>query len=169
MFDSSASQADLDEGHIFRNLAQERNTDDLELATSEEEIRRSINSLNLNRSGGPDGLCIEVFKDTIDDILPYIHTLINYIYDEGFFPEDWCKSIITPIHKSGPTDNPENYRTICLINCLCKIFMNIITVRLSSWADVNDVIDESQAGFPKGYSTIDNIFFSSSISSKIFM
>ena len=75
-----------------------------------------------------------------------------------FFPEDWCKSIIIPIHKSGPTNNPENYRAICLINCLCKIFMNIMTVRLSSWADLNDVIDESQAGFRKGYSTIDNIF-----------
>ena len=36
--------------------------------------------------------------------------------------------------------------------------MNIMTVRLSSWADLNDVIDESQAGFRKGYSTIDNIF-----------
>ena len=75
-----------------------------------------------------------------------------------FFPEDWCKSIITPIHKSGPTNNPENYWAIFLINCLCKIFMNIMTVRLSSWADLNDVIDQSQAGFRKGYSTIDNIF-----------
>ena len=36
--------------------------------------------------------------------------------------------------------------------------MNIMTVRLASWADLNDVIDESQAGFRKGYSTIDNIF-----------
>ena len=136
---------------LVRHLAQERNTEDLELAISEEEIRRSINSLNWNRSGGPDRLCIEMFKATIDDILPYIHPLFNYIYDEGFFPEDWCKSIITPIHKSGPADNPENYRAICLINCLCKIFMNIMTVRLSSWADLNDVIDESQAGFRKGY------------------
>ena len=72
LFDSSASQANLDEWHIFRNLAQERNTEDLELAISEEEIRRSINSLNSNRSGGPDGLCIEKFKATIDDVLPHI-------------------------------------------------------------------------------------------------
>ena len=30
--------------------------------------------------------------------------------------------------------------------------------RLQKWAEENRVIDESQAGFRKGYSTIDNIF-----------
>ncbi|MCG7892781.1 MAG: reverse transcriptase family protein, partial [Candidatus Thiodiazotropha endolucinida] len=63
-----------------------------------------------------------------------------------------------PIHKGGPFKKPENYRAVMLINCLCKIFMNILTIRLSTWAEENAVIEESQAGFRKQYSTIDNIF-----------
>ena len=36
--------------------------------------------------------------------------------------------------------------------------MNVLTIRLTSWAEASGVIDESQAGFRKDYSTTDNIF-----------
>ena len=143
---------------IFRNNINENNADNLDLPITEEEIRASIRNLNLNRSGGPDGLCIEMFKVTVDIIMPYLHDLFNYLYEHGIFPEDWCKSIISPIHKGGSVNKPENHRAVMLINCLCKIFMNILTIRLSNWAEENGVIDESQAGFRKQYSTVDNLF-----------
>ena len=73
-------------------------------------------------------------------------------------PEDWCKNIICPLHKSGLQTNPENYRGISLINSISKIFTGILTLRLQNWAEENGVVDESQAGFRKGYSTTDNIF-----------
>ena len=44
--------------------------------------------------------------------------------------------------------------------------MTILTTRLTEWANLNDVIDESQAGFRKGYNTIDNIFSLQSIVQK---
>ena len=118
----------------------------------------SIQNLKSNRSDGPDSLCIEMFKATIDTIMPYLHSLFNYIYEHGLFPEDWCRSIISHIHKAGPVGNPEHHRAVCLINCLCKIFMNVLTIRLTSWTEANWVIDELQAGFRKDYSTTDNIF-----------
>ena len=36
--------------------------------------------------------------------------------------------------------------------------MEILAIRLTDWAETNNVLDESQAGFRKGYSTMDNIF-----------
>ena len=36
--------------------------------------------------------------------------------------------------------------------------MEILTIRLTDWAETNNVLDESQAGFRKGYSTMDNVF-----------
>ena len=99
-----------------------------------------------------------MFKTTIGIILPYLHSLFNDIYDKGIFPEDWRTSIISSNHKGGAVDKAENYRAICLINTICKIFVNVLTIRLTNWADSNEVIDESQAGFRKDYSTTDNIF-----------
>ena len=65
---------------------------------------------------------------------------------------------ICPKHKSGNLSNPENFRGISLINSVSKIFTNILTIRLQKWAENNDVIYESQAGFRRHYSTIVNIF-----------
>ena len=158
LFTSHDNQVEVGPNHILQNIVQNNDTDFLESPITELEIRQSINKLKSNRTGGPDGLCIEMFKAVIDDIMHFLYLLFNDIYDSGIFPEDWCKSIISPIHKSGPVNSPENYRAIALINCLCKIFINILTIRLTDWAETHQVIDESQAGFRKGYGTTDNIF-----------
>ena len=36
--------------------------------------------------------------------------------------------------------------------------MNILSIQLSKWCNKFNIIDESQAGFRRGYSTIDNVF-----------
>ena len=36
--------------------------------------------------------------------------------------------------------------------------MEILTIRLTDWAETNNILDETQAGFRKGYSTINNGF-----------
>ena len=54
--------------------------------------------------------------------------------------------------------DPGNFRGVSLINSISKIFTGILTNRLQKWSEENTVLDESQAGFRKNYSTIDNIF-----------
>ena len=44
--------------------------------------------------------------------------------------------------------------------------MHILSSRLSNWCEHYHVIDESQAGFCKGYSTVDNIFILTSLIQK---
>lgn len=158
MFTSHDNQVEVGPNHILQNIVQNIDTDVLDSPITEREIRQSINKLKTNRTSGPDGLCIEMFKVVIDDIMHFLYLLFHDIYDRGIFPEDWCKSIISPIHKSGPVNSPENYRAIALINCLCNIFINILTIRLTNWTETHHIIDESQAGFRKGYGTMDNIF-----------
>ena len=75
--------------------------------------------------------------------------------------------MISPVHKAGPADKPEHYSAVGLINCLCKIFMNVLTLRLTTRVEANNVIDESQAGFRKDYST--TYIFNSCFSSNVFM
>ena len=45
-----------------------------------------------------------------------------------------------------------------LINSISKVFMHVLNNRFYLWCEENSVIDESQAGFRRSYSTIDHIF-----------
>ena len=62
------------------------------------------------------------------------------------------------MHKKGSVYDYNDFRGISLINTVCKIFTNILVTRLDKWTEKFNVIYESQAGFRRNYSTIDNIF-----------
>lgn len=66
---------------------------------SDSIIIESVNTINNNCLPGEDGICIELNKYVIDDILPFLNALFNEILDTGIVPEAWSLNIITPIHK----------------------------------------------------------------------
>ena len=91
-------------------------------------------------------------------VIPYLTLLFNNIYLTGEFPDDWSESRITPVHKRGAKNNSNNYRAIYLMHSVSKIVKHILSTRLGIWCDDHNIIDESQAGFRRKYSTVDNIF-----------
>ena len=58
----------------------------------------------------------------------------------------------------GDPSVPNIYIGISITSVLSKVFMAILTERLSSWTEDNQIIVEEQAGFRGGYSTVYNIF-----------
>ena len=56
--------------------------------------------------------------------------LFNLILKIGVVPENWRKGIITPVHKSDDPLDPDNYRAICVLSCLGKVFTNTLDMRL---------------------------------------
>ena len=148
------------------NPERELNWDILNGPISITEIVNSVQRLKNEKSPGPDELIGEFFKFSIDVLLPYLHIIFNRIFDSGEFPRDWSKGIIVPIFKKGDINNPGNYRAISLLSVFSKIFTAILNNRLTTWADALGEIDEAQAGFRRGYSTVDNIFILQSIVQK---
>jgi len=85
-------------------------------------------------------------------------SIYNDILAIGEVPESFKKGIVFPIYKKGDVDIPENYRGITFNNIVSKGFTRILLNRLEKWANETDVLCENQAGFRKGYPTMDNIF-----------
>ena len=54
--------------------------------------------------------------------------------------------------------NPDSYRGITLVSSLGKLFTSILNSRLYRFSSYGDIIPKAQAGFRKGYNTLDNIF-----------
>ena len=125
---------------------------------TEEELKASISALKNGKASGPDGIIAEMIKSTRVKISPILLLLYNKILSSGDFPNEWARSIICPIFKSGSLLDPGNFRGVSLIDIFNKILTGMMTNRLSKWAEDFSKIDEAQSGFRRGYSTIDNLF-----------
>lgn len=125
---------------------------------SEIEILCAIKSLKLNKSGGADEIVNEHIISTKHLLMPVYVKLFNIILETGIVPSDWVKGNIIPIYKNkGNKLDPANYRPITLLSCIGKVFTAILNNRLSKYLNDNEILNETQSGFRKEYSTIDNI------------
>ena len=85
--------------------------------------------------------------------------LFNLVLETGIAPKVWSTGCILPIYKQkGSIYEPANYRPITLLSCMGKLFTSIINERLQNFSEKYEKIAKSQAGFRRGFSTVDNIF-----------
>ena len=91
--------------------------------------------------------------------MPLYIKLFNFIFETGIIPDTWLEGKIRPIFKNkGDKMKPENFRPITILSCLSKLFTSILNNRLTKFLDTYDPLNENQASFRKGYSTVDHIF-----------
>ena len=93
------------------------------------EIVDVIDSLDLNKSLGPNSIPIYILKSCKHFISISLVKILNLSFETGIFP-DLCKlAKIVPIFKK---DNPllcKNYRPISLLPIFSKIFEKLISGR----------------------------------------
>ena len=125
---------------------------------SENEINAAIKLLKLIKSGGIYEILNEYIITTKNIFMLTYKILFNIILDNRIVPSDWTKGNIIPIYKNkGSKNDPANYRPITLLSCIGKVFTSIFNSRLTKFLEVNVILNETQSGFRKDYSTIDNI------------
>jgi hypothetical protein len=126
---------------------------------TENEVLLAAKYMKNGKAPGYDMVVNEYIKSTMHLFLPLYVELFNRILDNGVIPECWTLGIILPIYrKKGDPKNPDSHRGITLVSPIGKLFTTIINTRLSKYADIAEIIPNIQAGFRKGYSTLDNIF-----------
>ena len=126
---------------------------------TKDEIEYAVKNLKCNKAAGCDLIVNEYISSTLNIFLPIYEKLFNLVLDTGVIPEVWVSGIIKPIYKNkGSKNDPDNYRAITLLSCLGKVFTSILNTRVTFYIDSNMILNESQSGFRKGYSTSDNIF-----------
>ena len=71
--------------------------------------------------------------------------------------------MIKPLYKKGDPRNPKSYRGITLLPIIGKLFTQVLSKRISLWAENHDILCEVQYGFRKGRRTTDPIFILSQV------
>ena len=72
-------------------------------------------------------------------------------------PCTWKYAIVNPVHKSGPTSDPNNFRPISLTATCCKVMERIINNQLLSFLLHHRLISRHQHGFLKRKSVSTNL------------
>lgn len=134
------------------------NNPDLDRSITFEELTISINKCKEGKAAGTDEINYSFYKHLPQNWLLFICTFFNKIMDTEKVPYNWGELTVTMLYKKGEPSDTANYRPITLVNCISKIFMQILYSRLQTWAEANNLLAEFQSGFRKGRSCTDNIF-----------
>ena len=129
-----------------------------------EEIRQVVKNLHLGKAPGHDKIKNEHIKYRGEMIIQRLTTIFNLILSSGVIPNYWKQSDIILLFKKGNKHKIENYRPISLSPTLAKIFSKLIEQRLTGILKFSQ--GKEQAGFKKGFSTIDHLHTIKQISEK---
>lgn len=107
---------------------------------------------------GIDGIPFSFLSHLGDCALQYYLNLINSTMFSGNIPPSWkCQEVIPILKPNKPPAEATSYRPIILSTVLLKIAEHLIKNRFEWYAEHNNILSQSQFGFRKGRSVIDNI------------
>ena len=96
-----------------------------------EELQTAINNLKKGKSPDNKGIRAEDIKACDDETRDMVRQLFNEIIKRNSFtPEEWKKVKIKVIYRKGDLENVNNYRPICSLPALYKLFSTILYGRL---------------------------------------
>ena len=153
-------------GDIFVGAARKNgriiNPEELNSKITMGEVLQTTNSAKNGKSPGIDSIPNEILKSNITH--KALLKIFNMCLDEGKAPDEWSKSIITPIHKQGKDKNePLSYRGISLMSTIAKLFTSILNNRIKLYLETNHLLADEQNGFRTGRSCQEHIFVLNSI------
>ena len=110
----------------------------------------------ISKSPDSNGIRAEDIKDCNDETREMMRQIFNEIIKRNnFTPDEWKKVKIKVIPKKGDVEDVSNYRPICSLPTMYKLFSTILYGRLYPMLDQHQA--EDQAGFRKTYQTTDHL------------
>ena len=125
-----------------------------EVQVTEQEVLNVLNSLNINKSSGPDKIPAKLIKMCALLISGPLSKLFNKSLSAGKFPTSWKEASVTPIFKQkGSNSDPTNYRPISLLPNLSKILEKLVFNKMYTHIVNNNLLSEKQSGYRAGHGT----------------
>ena len=88
-----------------------------------------------------------------NDISIILAHVFNLCITQSYFPNELKTGCITPVYKKGDKNDIKNYRPVCSLSPLSKIFEKVVYIRMVAFIDKNNIFSKNQFGFRKKNST----------------
>ena len=121
-----------------------------------EEIQSAIDRLKKGKAKESNGIRAEQLKICSEETKEEIREIFNEIaQQEDFTPKSWRRIRIQVIHKKGDREDAGNYRPICGLPILYKLFATVLYARLAP--ELHKVQPPDQAGFRPNHRCEDHL------------
>ena len=148
-----ASSIDSNVGHFTEYVSEHAETSLFFKPTTENEILKIVQSLELGKACGYDEVSVNLLKKIIFYIVSPLNHIFNLSFTSGIFPDAMKIAKIIPIFKNDDPTEIKNYRPISLLPILSKVLEKLAYNRLYKFLTDNNLLNPNQFGFRKGYST----------------
>ena len=122
-------------------------------AVSKIEIEKQLKSLKQNKATGLDNLPPKLLKQCAAYISTPLTYIVNLSLTTSAVPALWKMAKVVPVHKSGSTNIPDNYRPISILPTLSKVLERVVHTQLKDFLESNDLINDDQFGYRQRRST----------------
>ncbi|KAK6742512.1 hypothetical protein RB195_010028 [Necator americanus] len=119
------------------------------------EIQHAIMSVRNRTAPDSDRIRPEHLKSLPPVLINTLARLFTRYLSECKVPKQWKTSKIVLLYKKGDPHDIGNYRPICLLSVIYKLFARVILNRIEKVLDEGQPCE--QTGLRKGFSTIDHI------------
>lgn len=104
--------------------------DELTKPFSEEEVKGALFQMEKNKAAGPDKVPIEFFQWCWDIVAKDIMDIFKEFHQGGLDVSRLNYGIITLLPKVLEAEKIQQFRPICLLNCIYKLITKVLTLRL---------------------------------------
>ena len=130
------------------------------------ELLKGISTLANNKATSFDRVSNEVLKTAKLVIARPTLQLFNSILSSGIYPSQWKRDILSPIHKSGEKNDPNNFRGVTVSSCYGKLFNKLLQKRLEDLCKEKKFISNVQGSGKAGSRTSDHLLIVKFLSEK---
>lgn len=121
-----------------------------------QEVENAIRQMKRGKAVGDDGVAVEMLEALGEFGVDVLTSLANKIYDREEIVDQMTKSTFITIPKVPGTSECSKFRTISIMNQICKIVLRVVLARIRG--KIRGEVAEEQYGFVAGKGTRNAIF-----------
>ena len=119
-----------------------------------QQVIKATNKFKTSRSFGLDLISSYFLKLGMPILASPLSQIFNISMSQLIFPDDWKAARVAPVVKSGPTDDPSNYRPISVLPVVARLFEKLVYDQMYSYLNNNKLLYSKQSGFRSMHSVL---------------
>ena len=119
---------------------------------TEDKVLKYLKNLDVRKSTGTDDLGPRLLRMSSPIIAESLTYICNLSIKTGSFPERWKEAKVKPLHKGGPSNDPNNFRPISILPVLSKLFEKHVHDGLINFLESYKLLHDTQSGFRRNHS-----------------